>query len=489
MQTTSALCRWSREEFGRAELGDSRRTARLIVMGASATVHPDGRVSHTFSRAADRQAAYDFLESPHGSHQAIALSMGRASAFRCQDLPEVIVPVDATSLSLLEKVQDPSRDKDFGLVASARDGVRGIHIVSALVLSPDGTVQGVGAMRWWSRGLRPHRLSRTQTERRPIEKTELGHWIEVIQCTQETFETEAPGVVPWYQLDRGGDSWRLMQWLNVGGYRYTVRARANRQVLALHRRPLSARAARRGRHPTEPAKTALRRHPSLGTMKVVLRPQAQRPTREATLQVRAAALVLMLRNPCAWQPIPVALWAVWVREMGPIPRGAERVEWLLWTTVPVLTLEDAARVVGNYVLRWRIEEWHRAWKSSGCNAEAMAVHSVEAACRWGTSLGAVAARIERLKQLARTQPNLPAELELNPFELRALVILKRMEARRTETIEDTPTIERAVRWIADLGGYEGRPHARPPGAIVLARGLQKVELLAAVLEFTEGEQR
>ena len=48
----------------------------------------------------------------------------------------------------------------------------------------------------------------------------------------------------------------------------------------------------------------------------------------------------------------------------------------------------------------RIEEWHRAWKG-GCYAESISAHSVEVACRWATILGAVAARVRRLKQLAR----------------------------------------------------------------------------------------
>jgi hypothetical protein len=136
-----------------------------------------------------------------------------------------------------------------------------------------------------------------------------------------------------------------------------------------------------------------------------------------------------------------------------------------------------------------MEEWHRAWKASGCNTEGMFLHSVEAACRWGTILGAVAARIERLKQLARTRPNDPADKELSVYELRALLVLKRMEARKTETIEDDPTIARAVRWMADLGGYDGRPSTRPPGATVIARGMVKVELIAAVLEDMERAQK
>lgn len=488
MGNTHESRRWSSRTFGGASLGDARRTARLVAMGACAAAHPDGRVSHAIRGAADRQAAYDFLESDAGSHRAIVSAMGEATARSCRGLDQVVVPVDATALSLLDEYDDPARAKDFGLVGSARDGVRGVHVVSALVLSPQGAVQGVGDMRWWTRGLRPHRRSRARRERVPLAQTELGRWAEAIEATRERLQAHACGVTPWFHLDRGGDSWRLMAWLHEGQYRFTVRARADRNVRVASARVASSRRALRGKAPVEPAKTALRRHPCLGTMKVTVQPRDDRPAREASLQVRAARLTLMLRNPCAWQPIQVPVWAVWARETGRLPRGAERIDWLLWTTEPLGGLTDAARVVGNYVLRWRIESWHRAWKSD-CNAERMELHSVEAVARWGSILGAVAARIERLKQLARTEPDLPAATELSVYEVRALVTLKRMEARKTETIEDNPTLGRAVRWLADLGGYDGRPATRPPGATVLARGLQNVMLIAKVLESMDHEKR
>lgn len=487
MRKTTEFARWSRGVFGRARLGDARRTTRLVELGAAAAAHPDGRISHALSRAADRQSAYDFLERPAGSYRALAEAMGASTASSCRGLTEVIVPVDAASLSLLGKHDDPDHAKDFGLIGSAKDGIRGVHVVSALVLAPDGTVQGVGDMRWWSRGLRANRRRRAAREGRPLEETELWHWAEAIQRTSEAFRDEAPKVVPWFQLDRGGDSWRLMAWLREGHYRFTVRARADRNVLAA-KRPSSRRRVVRGRHPLESAKTALRRQPPLGTLKIKVGAREGRAAREVTLQVWASPVVLALRNPRAWQPIQMPVWAVWVRELGRIPRGAERVEWLLWTSVKVETLADAARVVKNYVLRWRVEEWHRAWKSD-CNAEKMRLHSVEATARWGTILGAVAARIERLKQLARTKPDQPVDDELSVYELRALVLLKRMEARRTETIEDTPALGRAVQWIAELGGHEGHAPKRPPGATVIARGMQKVELVAAVLESQEREKK
>ncbi len=42
-----------------------------------------------------------------------------------------------------------------------------------------------------------------------------------------------------------------------------------------------------------------------------------------------------------------------------VPKGGERIEWLLITTLPVGTVKQAQKVVDLYALRWRIEEYHR----------------------------------------------------------------------------------------------------------------------------------
>lgn len=74
--------------------------------------------------------------------------------------------------------------------------------------------------------------------------------------------------------------------------------------------------------------------------------------------------------------------------------------------------------------------------------------------KWSTILFTVAVRVERIKYLARTSPDLPASAELSSHEIRALIVLKRKYKKRTETIPDTmPTIAQAARWIADLGGW------------------------------------
>jgi hypothetical protein len=421
-----------------------------------------------FESAAERQGAYDFLESPHTNYESVAATMGVAAAKRSVGLPYVVVPLDHCSLSLVEKTQDPADTKDFGGVGASKTKTRGLHAVNALALTPEGVPLGLGAVRFWNRGVKPHGRSRRERALAKLEDTELGHWAWVIGKVTAQYAEHAPSVTPWFQLDRGGDSWRLMSFLAQEESFFTVRARANRRVADEHgcsRRALDI----------------LSKSKLQGVLQLNVTEQPKRAARVARLHVRAAPVTLRLRNPGASQPVLMPVYAVWVREVFTTPKGEKPIEWLLWTSVKVESFDEAALVVRNYALRWRIEDFHKTWKSGACDVESLQLRNTKQASLWATVLGAVAARIERLKHLARTEPHLPAKVELTAFEIQALVLLKRATKKRTERVSNAPTIGQAVRWIADLGGYSGQPSSGPPGSIVIRRGLEKVTTAASLL--------
>jgi hypothetical protein len=138
------------------------------------------------------------------------------------------------------------------------------------------------------------------------------------------------------------------------------------------------------------------------------------------------------------------------------------IDWLLLTTRPVDTFAQAKAVVDGYSQRWRIEDFHRVWKSSACRVEETQLRSAEAIQVWATMLASVAGRIERLRLLARKAPDQPACVDLSDHELRALLILKRQQRRRNEVIPDVvPNIGVATLWIAELGGYTGKSSGGP----------------------------
>ena len=138
-------------------------------------------------------------------------------------------------------------------------------------------------------------------------------------------------------------------------------------------------------------------------------------------------------------------------------------------------------MLGGYTRRWRVEEFHRTWKSGACQIERTQLRSKENILRWAVLLFSVAVRVERLAKLSRTQPDLPATTELDEAEIEAARLSTQ---RKPSKAGQVPTIGEVTLWIAELGGYTGKSSGCPPGIIVLTRGLQRIELLAVHLRRT-----
>ena len=216
---------------------------------------------------------------------------------------------------------------------------------------------------------------------------------------------------------------------------------------------------------------AVERQPSLGHCEVQVTGRAGRTARRARLEVRTVPVDIRLRDTWLKQQ-PAHLTAVQVREVGTTPPGEKPIEWMLLTNYPVTSLEQALLVVYGYAHRWKVEEFHKTWKSV-CNVEATQLSEGSRVIKWAIILAAVAMRIERLKYLARTDPHAPATVELHQDEIDTLIVLRKARGFK---LGHVPPIGLAVRWLADLGGYTGKSSGGPPGSIVIARGLYSIAL-------------
>ena len=106
--------------------------------------------------------------------------------------------------------------------------------------------------------------------------------------------------------------------------------------------------------------------------------------------------------------------------------------------------------------------------------------------RWATLLAAVAARIERLKQAARQQPDDPAAEYASRDEIDgAIVLTDRCKWKLGQEL----TVGQFVTLVANIGGYTGRSSGGPPGSIVIARGLDRVTAAAAGLAAARGAKQ
>lgn len=107
--------------------------------------------------------------------------------------------------------------------------------------------------------------------------------------------------------------------------------------------------------------------PLRGTTLLSLRARPGQPARPAALEVRALELSIpqtRRRTPCLRELDFRGLTQTLdeLREVNP-PRGATPLRCVLWTSLPVATLDGALAIAAIYELRWLIEELNKAMKT------------------------------------------------------------------------------------------------------------------------------
>src|SRR5512135_252927 len=106
------------------------------------------------------------------------------------------------------------------------------------------------------------------------------------------------------------------------------------------------------------------------------------------------------------------------RKCGVIVPGP--LSWLLLSTLPVTTFEQAQEKVSWYTKRWQIEVFHRTLKS-GCrieNRQLASAHSLKACLALDI---VVAWRVFHLAKLGREVPDAPCSIFFEEHEWKALV--------------------------------------------------------------------
>ena len=449
---------WAKNEFGAAGLGDVRRTRRLVSMAAAVARAPSGKVSSVFSRTKEREGAYDFLENPQVDTSAIAESVFAATAVRARGLAYAYVAIDGSSLSLT----DAKGTKGFGPVGTRTKKANGLVVNTALAVSDDGTPLGIIDQAFWSR---PPTLDLTKTEvwqrnqERDFSDKEPA---EIVRSAERAIQLlRGEGAQAWIVVDRVADNRDILLALSKAPCIFTVRATYNRH-LSEHKRLHDELAV----------------EPVLGRYRVQVPRTGNRAARNADVEIRAKRVELLFRDRLNKQTERLELTAVWLHEPS---SEKNELDWMLYTNAPVESAEDGRRIVEAYRTRWRIEEFHRTWKQGHCNVEDTQLRSPDAVAKWAIILGAVAARIERLKYASRTNPQAPAIQTLSELEVEVLQLDQQQrqttQSRRKKLVPvHKITVEQATHWIAELGGWIGKANG-PPGSVTLARGLERLAYL------------
>jgi hypothetical protein len=406
-------------------------------MAARAACSPSGRVAGVYRNDADRQGAYGVLESADVPADLLATPMFAATALACCEEEFVYCAVDGSSLTLT----DHQRAKGFGPIGSRAEGARGVKVMNALAVSAKGVPLGLTAQeRWLRRDVVSVGQRKVDRHKRQVSDKEIQRWLDAMEQTQQVMARNAPRTRLWFQLDREGDAGPILQHADASGQWFTVRGTYNRWVWAKDGRRMYLREA----FALEPVVTEYELAVTAGY---------QRRARRARMVVRACTMPFEFCDKRRWRRFTTTISVVLAREEGTVPTGEEPLDWLLLTNRPVSSVGEVRQVVLGYAQRWRIEDFHRTWKSGTCGLEENQLQSVEAVKKWATILAAVAVRVERLKLLSRREPEPPATEEFSALELRDLLLLRFGRSGKKKFADGTlPTLGEATTWLAQIGG-------------------------------------
>lgn len=443
---------WATRECATANFNDARLTQRLVSLVANLADHPEKSLPEALGAWSEVKAAYRFFDNKKVTVEAIYDSHRKATLEKIQDQPVILAVQDTAvfNYTLLREAE--------GLGPIGQAGLSGFFLHSCLAVSTEGIPMGILAHRMWVRPPEGKDSKKTH-KNRPLEEKESVRWIDV---TREVAETIPPSTRVIMVGDRESDIYDLFVLATANHYDILVRAAWNRRL----------------DQSRDYLWQAVEKTPELGRTTVTIPRADERAERKATLTLRSTTVTL--RPPLHRKKENLAsptLNALLIREQSS-DDGVEPIEWMLLTTLPVTTLEEALQLLTWYTCRWRIERYHYTLKS-GCQVEKLQLETGDRLMRALAVYSIVALRLLSLTYQARQTSNVPCTVALSDSEWSALYATTH---KTTILPKSPPDLQTAVLWIAKLGGFLGRKGDGQPGVKVLWRGFRRLQDLTTMWE-------
>lgn len=438
---------WAEREFGTAELGDQRLNKRLTMIANFFTNSPTLSIPQACGSWKVTKATYRFFDNDRIKEKEIQASHLNATEKRGTNQRTVLAIQDTTQLDF---THHPSTE---GLGLLSDESHLGLFYHPTLLLTPEKIPLGIIDQQVWTRPAEDFG-KRGQRKKRPISEKESQKWLTSLEETAKLQEKMSP--VHFINIgDREADVFDLFVKSRNLRLDILLRAAWNRCV----------------EHPEKYLWNHMKQVPISGHITITVPRKKGQPHREAILSIRYDKISLKppKHRRKEKELKPVTVWAVWVHESNS-PDGVEPISWMLLTTIPVHSFEEALEKVQWYTCRWQIEIFFKILKS-GCRIEEIQLATAERIKRCLILYAIIAWRVLFLTMVSRNIPEMPCDVLLELEEWQALYCF----INQTKIPPpEPPTLMEATRMIARLGGFLGRKHDGHPGPIVIWRGLQRL---------------
>ena len=439
---------WISDNFGGCELGDNRRTSRLVTIASNMLSAPEQSLPAQNQQWSDTKAAYRFFANKSVTFDRVAQAHWQQSR---QTKPgRYLLICDTTDI---DQYYRPATT-GLGMLGDGKG--RGMQLHSCLMYDCNtNQIHGTAGAIVGYRKRKPKNETKMQRLDRERETDVWGKLVDKVGSSPEGSQ--------WIHVwDRGGDNFEAMCHIFLAGNDWVIRAaQLKRKVITEDGRKIHLNKAIEEAQLLGSYELNLRSRPGVAARKAkikvsVVRVSYPRPSQHSKWVKQCGVKELKMN-------------VVIVQEVN-APRGVKPIRWVLLTNTPVESLESAMQVIEYYEHRWLIEEYHKVMKT-GCNIESHALRDASRLEPLIALISVIGIRLLQLKLIGRNQPNAQAKSHVPGSWLRVLK-LARPKVRLTNM-----SVYEFFRELAKLGGFLGRTHDGEPGWQTIWRGYQKIQSL------------
>jgi hypothetical protein len=425
---------WAQDVFGACKLGDHRLTKRLQTVGTqlSEAIGTSLASSCQGSDAA-LEGAYRMIRNEKVKASNIAEGGFQSTVKNCAGKNVLLAIEDTTSMAFKHQVKDELGD----LGGPEHSNYKGFIIHSSLMV--DGETEntiGLIDQKIWCRNPED-RGKKDDNKERDYKKRESYKWENSSNNISNRMGELMSRVIS--VCDRESDIYEYLRYKLENNQRFIVRAAHNRRL------------EKQSGLLFDQIKDA----PLLGEYKIDIAQKGGRAARTAIIELRTKQITLLPRNNSINKNlVPLTVNVVFASEKNSV--FEESLQWVLLTGEDITSFTNARCVTRFYELRWRIEDFHKAWKT-GAGAERQRMQERTNLEKMVVILGFLAVRLLQLKEgfakermLDSRESKVPCTTVLSQDEFTVLWL---SVEKKKSLPKQAPGLGWAHRAIAKLGGW------------------------------------
>jgi hypothetical protein len=406
---------------------------------------------------AEQKGAYRFLSNEKVEEKKLIAAAIEKSSYLCID-KDVLVLQDTSEINLDSHRNRLKPGTGIGLTGNNKD--LGFFVHGSLVLDASSeTLLGYSNIQLWHREEDKQDKLERNYKGLPIEEKESYKWIKACDESKEHL-SQAKSIT--FVEDREGDIYQQFATVPDERTHLIIRSRDNRRL-------------------SDGSKLfdKLSQQEASGQYSIAIVKDIRKgvESRTATVEVRHCQVAILRPASLNSMNLPesVTLYAIEVKEIN-APPDSSPVCWRLLTTHSVLTYEQAVSIISKYRLRWYIEQLFRLLKKKGFQLESSELQTGWAIRKLTVMIFTAALRVMQLLLSYKKEDSQPIE---QVFEANEITCLKAVnetlqgETEKSKNTNNPHTLSWATWIIARLGGWKNYNSKRPPGPIILKKGLDR----------------